>query len=117
MPASDSSGEITDADVVPCSAPHTDEVFYEFKLPEGDFPSDDEIQAEVEAQCLPAFGEFVGTDYSESTLDFWWITPTETTWTQANDRLVQCVIYQPDPADETGRTQLEVEGSLKDSGL
>ena len=117
MPASDSSGEITDADVVPCSEPHTDEVFYEFELADGDLPSDDEIQAEVEAQCIPAFGEFVGTEWADSALDFWWITPTEATWTQANDRLVQCVIYQPDPADTTGQTQLEVTGSLAGTGL
>lgn len=113
MPESDTNGEITDADVVPCSEPHTDEVFYEFELADGDLPSDDEITAEVEAQCVPAFGEFVGTDWSESTLDFWWLTPTEATWTQANDRLVQCIIYEPDPEDSTGQTSLEVEGSLK----
>lgn len=117
MPASDNSGEITDLDVVPCGEPHVDEVFYEFELADGDLPTDDEIMAEVEAECVPAFGEFVGTDYFESTLDFWWITPTQDTWTQMNDRVVQCVIYQPDPADETGETQLELTASLKGSAL
>ncbi|MCE7482369.1 hypothetical protein LZG07_10615 [Microbacterium profundi] len=29
MPTSDTTGEITDADVVPCSEPHADEVFFE----------------------------------------------------------------------------------------
>ncbi|KDA06216.1 hypothetical protein DC31_10065 [Microbacterium sp. CH12i] len=110
MPASDTSGEITDADVVPCSEPHTDEVFFDFELAEGDLPSDEEIQAEVEAQCVPAFTEFVGVDYYDSTLDFWWLTPTEATWTQADDRLVQCVIYEPDPADPSA--SLDVTGSL-----
>lgn len=114
MPATDSTGEITDVDVVPCSEPHTDEVFYEFELADGDLPSDDEIQAEVEAECVPAFTEFVGTDYYESTLDFWWMTPTEETWTQANDRLVQCIIYQP---DEAGTGSMDVEGSLEGAGV
>lgn len=114
MPATDASGEITDVDVVPCSEPHTDEVFYEFELADGDLPSDDEIQAEVEAECVPAFTEFVGTDYYESTLDFWWMTPTEETWTQANDRLVQCIIYQP---DEAGTDSVEIEGSLEGAGV
>ena len=72
-----------------------------------------EIDAAVEAQCVPAFTEFVGVDYYESTLDFWWMTPTEETWTQANDRLVQCIVYEPDPADATGETSLEVTGSLE----
>lgn len=117
MPASDASGEITDADVVPCSEPHADEVFYEFELQGDELPGDDEIMSQVEAECVPAFTEFVGVDYYESTLDFWWITPTEDTWTQANDRVVQCVIYQPDPADSTGRTPLEVTGSLEGAGI
>ncbi|WP_228479688.1 septum formation family protein [Microbacterium abyssi] len=117
MPASDTSGEITDADVVPCSEPHADEVFYEFELEGDELPSDDEIMSQVEAQCVPAFTEFVGLDYYESTLDFWWITPTEQTWTQANDRVVQCVIYKPDPKDSTGQTQLEVTGSLEGAGV
>ncbi|MGV2983926.1 septum formation family protein [Microbacterium sp. AGC85] len=111
MPASDTSGEITDADVVPCSEPHADEVFFEFDLPEGDLPTDEEITAEVEAQCVPAFSEFVGIDYYDSALDFWWLTPTEQTWTQADDRLVQCVIYEPDPEDP--QASLEVTGTLK----
>lgn len=110
MPASDASGEMTEADVVPCSEPHADEVFFEFELPEGDLPSDEDIQAEVEAQCIPAFSEFVGMDFYDSTLDLWWITPTEETWTQADDRIVQCVIYEPDPADP--EKSLEVTGTL-----
>lgn len=113
MPASETTGEIQEADVVPCSGPHADEVFFEFELDEGELPSEDEITAEVEAQCVPAFTDFVGVDYYESTLDFWWITPTADTWNEADDRLVQCVIYEPDPADETGRTPLEIEGTLK----
>lgn len=117
MPATDSSGEITDVDVVPCSEPHADEVFYEFELADGDLPGDDEITAQVEAECVPAFSEFVGMDYYESTLDFWWMTPTEQTWTQADDRLVQCIIYQPDPDDSTGQTRLDVTGSLEGAGV
>ena len=111
MPTSDTSGEITDADVVPCSETHADEVFFEFELPEGDLPTEDEITAEVEAQCIPAFSEFVGIDYYDSALDFWWLTPTEETWTTADDRLVQCVVYEPDPADP--KVSLDVEGTLE----
>lgn len=117
MPASDTSGEITDVDVVPCSEPHADEVFYEFELPDGDLPGDEEITAQVEAECVPVFSEFVGVDYYESTLDFWWMTPTEQTWTQADDRLVQCIIYKPDPDDTTGQTKLEVTDSLEGAGV
>lgn len=116
MPESDTTGEITDVDVVKCTEPHVDEVFYEFELPDGDLPSDDEITAAVEKECVPAFNEYVGSDYyEESTLDFWWITPTADTWSQLNDRLVQCIVYQPDPEDPTA--SVEVTASFKDSGL
>lgn len=113
MPASDTTGEITDLDVVPCDEPHTDEVFFDFELTGDSLPTDEEIQAQVEAQCVPAFTEFVGLDYYESTLDFWWLTPTEQTWTQANDRLVQCIIYQP---DENGDSA-ELTASLQGAGI
>lgn len=42
------------------------------------------------------------------------MTPTEETWTQANDRLVQCIIYQP---DEAGTDSVEIEGSLEGAGV
>lgn len=113
MPATETTGEIQDAEVVPCKGPHADEVFFEFDLEEGELPTDEEITAAVEAECVPAFSDFVGVDYFDSTLDFWWITPTADTWSQADDRVVQCVIYEPDPADETGTTPLEIKGSLK----
>ncbi|MGL3151762.1 septum formation family protein [Microbacterium sp. A82] len=113
MPESDTTGDIQDTPVVPCEEPHTNEVFFEFELTGDTLPSDDEITAEVEAQCVPAFADFVGFDYFESVLDFWWLTPTEETWDSADDRLVQCVLYEPDPADPTGEASLEITGSLK----
>ncbi|WP_460795225.1 septum formation family protein [Microbacterium sp. GXF0217] len=105
MPASDATGEMQDADVVPCTEPHADEIFYEFELPEGEFPSDTDIQSAVETECVPAFGDFVGLAYADSTLDFWWISPTAESWDQADDRLVQCAIY--DPADDALVVSLE----------
>lgn len=117
MPARTTVGEITDVEVVPCSQPHVEEVFYEFELADDDMPSDEEITAQVETECVPAFSEFVGLDYYESTLELRWMAPTEQTWGQAADRLVQCIVYQPDPADATGQTSLEVTGSLAGAGI
>ncbi|WP_417511504.1 septum formation family protein [Microbacterium sp.] len=115
IPAFDSAGDITQIDVVPCADPHSDEVFFEFELTTDHLPAEEEMLTEIEAQCVPAFAEFVGTDYFESALALRWITPTEDTWTQANDRLVQCMIYEPDPKDTTGMTALDVTGSFKGS--
>lgn len=105
MPYTDDIGEMSEASVVPCSEPHADEVFYEFEAPDGEIPTEEEFQAAVEEQCLPAFKDYVGIDYQDSTLGIWWITPTQETWDQANDRLVQCVVF--DEADQ------ELTGSLK----
>ena len=105
MPADAMSNtEQTDADVIPCAEPHGYEVYHEFELADGEFPGSDVIQTEVEAQCLPAFDEFVGLAFAESTLDITWYEPTESSWTQGDDRLVQCLIY--DPAGD-------VEGTLQ----
>ncbi|WP_337000574.1 MULTISPECIES: septum formation family protein [unclassified Microbacterium] len=96
MPTSESAGEISEASVVPCSEPHGEEVYFEFSLPDGEFPDDAEIDAQVEAQCLPAFDTFVGMAWEDSTLSAYPITPTKDTWDTMNDRVVQCVILDPD---------------------
>ena len=115
LPAIESAGDVTRIDVVPCADPHHDEVFFAFDLTTENRPTEQELQAQVEAECVPAFAEFVGVDYFESVLALRWITPTAETWTQTNDRLVQCLIYEPDPEDATGMTALEVTGSFKNA--
>lgn len=104
MPATDSSGEVQHIDVVPCGEPHAQEVYHEFSLPDGDFPDDDALNAAAADECVPAFEEFVGIAFEASVLDAYPITPTAETWEQADDRVVQCVIF--DPADD------QLEGSL-----
>lgn len=113
VPAFDSSGDLTQIDVVPCADPHSDEVFFEFALTTDQLPTEEALLTEIEAQCVPAFADFVGVDYFESALALRWVTPTAETWSQANDRLVQCMIYEPDPQDSTGMTALEVTGSFQ----
>lgn len=98
----DPSGEISDTDVVPCSDPHDEEVYFEFELEGDEFPESTAIDAEGEAKCLPAFEEYVGAAYDVSTLALFWITPTQETWDQLNDRVVQCVLYSNDGAQLTG---------------
>jgi len=98
----DAEGEIQATDVVPCSEPHDEEVYYEFELEGDEFPAGDVIDAEGEAQCLPAFEDYVGIDFDSSTLSLFWITPTQATWDQANDRIVQCVLYHYEGEQLTG---------------
>lgn len=109
MPDSGDGGEISDADVIPCEQPHFEEVFHEFKMAEGEWPGDEAVNAEVEAQCIPAFEAFVGKLWDESILNMYPITPTQATWDQMNDRVVQCVIFDQDAAGNA----IEVTGTLK----
>ncbi len=91
----DPSGTLSDTDVVPCDQPHDEEVYFEITMDDGDF-SDDDVDTASE-QCFGgAFTSFVGLAYDASVLEVFSITPTKETWDELNDRVVQCVIADPD---------------------
>ncbi|MFK0400924.1 hypothetical protein ACIQTT_01200 [Microbacterium sp. NPDC090225] len=97
------SGLIQDADVVPCDEPHDEEVYYEITMADGEF-SEADVDAASQECIGDAYTSFVGIAYEESALEVYPITPTQETWDQLDDRIVQCVII--DPAGQT-------TGSLK----
>lgn len=103
--ADDTTGEIMEAEVVPCSEPHDEEVFFESKMEDGEF-DEAAIDAAGEVCYGQNFTDFVGVAWDDSTLDVWYLSPTEATWNDMNDRLIQCIVT--DPAGQT-------TGSLKDS--
>jgi len=91
---------------VPCSEPHSEEIFAAVTLPngDGDFPGMEAINAQAEDLCIIAeFEDFVGLSYEESVLYVGGITPSEGSWSQG-DRRILCTIY-----DAAG----EVSGSLR----
>lgn len=100
-------GEVESVTAVPCSESHDGEVFYDFSLPDGEFPGDDALVDAVYAGCDPAFETFVGLPYDESSLDYTYYAPTAESWAQLNDRLVSCVITDPNGP---------VTGSLQGAG-
>ncbi len=100
--------EISDVPVVPCAEPHDNEVFYEFSMPDGDYPGDDAFDAAATEQCDPQFASFVGTDYADSVLAYSTLTPTSDGWDQVGDRVVQCAVYDP-----SGKTTGTLEGSAR----
>ena len=104
LPDDSIDGEISDTPVVPCSEPHFYEIFHEFTLPEGDFPGDDALDEAFFAECVPAFNDFVGALWEDSELWASAINPTAQGWEEIDDRLVQCVIFDPEG---------EVTGSLR----
>ena len=87
-------------ETVPCSKPHSEEIYVTPTLPEGDFPGQDAIFEQAEELCITEFESFIGLPYEESALDIDISTPSERTW-RVGDRLVICAIFDP-TGDTTG---------------
>ncbi len=98
LPGDGIDGDTGDTDVVPCSEPHAEEVYSEFEMTGVSFPGRDAIGEKAEVECGVAFADFVGREFDDSALDYYWLAPTEGSWTNLKDRLVQCIAF--DPADD-----------------
>ena len=95
------TGVLTDANILPCDEPHDQEVYYEITMDDGDY-AEDNINAASEECIGDAYTSFVGVAYQDSALDVTTLTPTKESWEQANDRVIQCIIF--DPAGQTERS-------------
>ena len=69
--------EIFSIQTLPCSEPHSEEMFAAVTLPNGDFPGMEAIDAQAEDLCVAEFEGFVGLPYEESKLYVGLITPSE----------------------------------------
>lgn len=92
------TGMLTDANVLPCTDPHDQEVYYEITMPDGEF-SDADIDAATQECIGDAYTSFVGVAYDDSELAVTTLVPTKDSWEQNNDRVIQCIIF--DPAGQT----------------
>lgn len=86
--------QVTDVAVVPCTDEHAQEIYATATVPDGEFPSDDDLRAQAEETCTTEFQTYVGLPYAESALDFTWLQPTAESWDQ-NDRELVCLVYDP----------------------
>jgi hypothetical protein len=87
---------IVSVPTVPCSEPHSGEIYAVVPLPEGDgnYPGVEAISAQAEEKCIAEFEGFVGLSYEESVLEFSYLAPEETEW-DAGDRDVLCTAHDP----------------------
>jgi Septum formation/Protein of unknown function (DUF2510) len=92
--------EVSSVQSVPCSEPHSEEVYAAVTLPEGDFPGEEAVSAQADELCAAEFESFVGLPYEESVLYLSYLTPTKESWSEG-DREVVCSVYDPD-GDTTG---------------
>lgn len=99
---------VSEIPVVPCSDPHDYEVYYEVEMAPGDFPGDDAITTQAEADCTAQFATFIGLPYDQSSLYFSYLTPTQQSWDDADDRLIQCIV-----ADQEAQTTGSLAGAAR----
>ncbi len=95
--------EFNSVDVVDCTEAHDFEVFAAIDLStvSNDFalaaPYPGALTVELAAleECDASFEAYVGVDYWDSVLEITTFMPTIEGWEEADDRLVQCLLFQP----------------------
>jgi hypothetical protein len=93
--------ETTTVGVVPCGSPHDNEVFFQYELPDGPFPGDDQVRTETFERCDDEFETFVGIPVEDSELSSFPVYPTRQSWADG-DRVVYCALYASDLSKLTG---------------
>ena len=94
-------GEFFTVETVPCSEPHSEEIYAVVPLPEGDFPGDEAVAAQADKACTAEFESFVGLPYEESVLYYNYLYPYDEQSWNGGYRWVTCSIYDP-AGDTTG---------------
>jgi Protein kinase domain/Septum formation len=99
---------------VPCSRPHTAEVFFadnNFWSAHSPFPGASAIDNDSSAACNNAFRSYVGVALANSIYTWTNIIPDAATW-PIGDRGLHCIAYYATPRQPTG---VKLTGSIKDS--
>lgn len=89
------SSEVDSVPAVPCTQPHRAEVIGEFRLADGSYPGESEIEQQAQARCTPMIPSNLGA-LDPSTLDLYYLFPTQRTWA-FRDRTVTCIVGSDTP--------------------
>jgi hypothetical protein len=100
-------GDVVDVPLIDCDQPHESEVYAEIVMEGTGFPGVEDVMNTGIASCMAEFADFVGIDYSSSTLDFSYYYPTPSSWA-VGDRSIFCVVFDPGVL-----TQGTLEGSRR----
>lgn len=84
--------QVEELAAVPCDQPHRSEVFASFDLEGDEFPGEAEVAAQAEERCSAELTSFVGPQVNDVSLGVGYLTPSEVTWDQADDRTVLCLV-------------------------
>lgn len=96
------AGTVSEVNVVPCSEPHTHEVYEVTDLPATPWPGEAAVSAAGDGLCLGAFYGFAGIDYASSVLLYQPLLPTQDSWEGVGDHAVVCLATDPTAATTTG---------------
>ena len=94
--------EVTEVPGLPCSSPHDNEVYALFDLPPGDFPGDEQVDAQASMGCYERFEGAIGRSYEDSEIDYIAMYPTEDSCTRIDDRDVVCIAFHMEYEKLTG---------------
>jgi len=101
LPEEDAT-EVETMAAVPCGDPHEAEAYHEIEIEGDEFPGAGVVDEQAATECQAEFDTFIGMPYDQSTLDFYYLSPTQDTWEQLDDRLISCLVYDPANAEITG---------------
>lgn len=95
------SDEISRVTTLDCEEPHDVEIFGKHELSDGAFPGMSTIQEVGEEECRDQFFSFMGEDAVASGAQYSYLSPSEKTWDDADDRTVLCMAISDEPVTGT----------------
>ncbi|MFN0030051.1 MAG: septum formation family protein [Acidimicrobiales bacterium] len=97
QPAPTLGEDAAELDAVPCSEPHSHEVYAAEDYTESDvYPGADALEAFADGVCFVAFEGYVGLPFDRSPLHSSHLVPTFNSWTEGEDRTVTCLLVSPE---------------------
>jgi hypothetical protein len=87
--------------IVDCSLEHDSEAYASVIIDRATFPGADAVSTQAVAECTARFATFVGLAYEESSLDFAYYYPTQSSW-ERGDREILCLVIDPGAGSVSG---------------
>jgi hypothetical protein len=91
----DTTDADTAIDLVNCGDPHDNESFLRHEYAAGagaSYPGEDALATELDTACYDSFAGYVGVDYLDSALMYFYFYPLAEAW-QSGDRYGLCMLY------------------------
>lgn len=101
-------GLVNEIDIYPCDEPHEQQVLSITQIESEGFPDEETVRDQAADDCLPVFEEFVGLAFEESELEIDFLSPSEESWEEEDDRDLVCTVYDP-----SGPVETSLEGASR----